>query len=387
MNDTRDQAQQAWATLAAQARTPEEHACLATARRLVPVDDGHLSWHALAVVIYKDMLRLGVHAGLNDEPATPAQAVDLDRIANHPNGMDGALVNAQTRSLFLRRGWVTAFDRYGQPAGPHEWSCILFVTEAGAAVAAAALSQPVELTDSQAAPLREIARYNDYYNGHWPGTHLTYLLAVRFRLVEERRTRSHSSPDWFVLTEAGKQALARHKARRRPVANPTKTQAELLAELAASNTKRRTGSYPVTTYDRCEANQWVRYGEKTEHGWRPLFITAAGREALTRYQTGPVTAAAGKSKHERKPARELAAGMVVRLANRSGYRNLGPDWITVHRIEHMPRAGRRPGGYQVIYLRDGQEFLYCGRAFNQITRFEIKASDKPAAPAAGEPTA
>lgn len=369
-------ATEVWDNLRAAARTPEQHACRLAAEQTEPVppvrDDGHFS---RLVDMYVRHLQDEKFAYLNEHPATTMHAVELTRIADAgEQGLYARHLDGTTRARMLRRGWITSTSHDGRQAGARDWAAWLHITVEGRAVAAAALSNPVDLNDAQAAPLLMIRRAGeDGYTGWWPGVHGAYQVATFFRLVVERRPYKDAAPDWFVLTEAGKTALERWRAKPRRVKPPTPPQAQLLGELIEGQTARRTRVYRTDTYDACEVAGWLVWGAAKGDGSREAIITATGREAHAAFVAAPERAR--RARPELVPVRKLVKGQVVRLANRGGYRNLGPAWVTVVEVRQVPRIGYKPGGWQVL-IEDGDGLVpYAGKTFMSVTKFQVKTSE------------
>lgn len=311
------------------------------------------------------------HADLNAKPASPVHAVALTRIAQAgPDGLDGKPVAGTLRALFLRRGWITATTREGHPAQPRDWTARLHLTAVGEIQLAAAMSRPVDLTDAQALALARIERAGpEGYLGYWPGDGADLAVCELFELVTAR-TATQGTQKWFALTDTGRAALQRWQATPRKPVKPTPAQAALLGELIDGHTARRDYNYASGTYQACEAQRWISRGELDERGCQPLFITATGREAHKRYTATPPPV---KTRPTRVSVGRLEKGQTVRLANRAGYRTVGPQWVKVDHLEHVRPIGGQPGGY-IVWITDGATVRrYAeGTCFHPVNRFEIK---------------
>lgn len=371
MKEELETAAERWRTLVAADHTAEEHACLIRARRTVPAELADEAYALDALAVYTDLLAAGRYAHLNRELPTAVHAAILRRIAQA--GGDGLYANkvlGQVRMMMARRGWVTASDREGRPMPARDWTSILRTTVEGEAVAAAVLDRPVELSDTLAAALLAVAGGGpDGYHGPWPGARDTLPVAEAFKLVTSRVVRKDFPPEWFLVTTAGIDALARWRAEPRTEATPTTAQYHLLTELAKGRTAQRMRSYPSGTYDACERNGWLLWGPVVD-GRRKCQITKAGVLARGRY-TPNVKQSPRRSTHPRARVTELEAGQVVRLANRKGWR-LGPEWVTVRELEKVPGQGRKPGGWHVLIWRDGEVVPYGGKPFASTQKFEVK---------------
>src|SRR5262245_53798029 len=284
-----------WQRLVTTARTPQEHALLATSAKHVGPFDGRYAgeyetYYAILLTYYDQLAAQNAFAALNDTPASTGHAFDLSRIAQAgPDGLHAHMVNAGTRGALLRREWITVLTRDGRRAGPNDWAATLRLTWIGEVQLASAMMRPVTLTDAQGAMLSKIERAGAA--GHLrrprcPPRDLALCHLFDLSAVSER--------DVYTLTDTGHAALARWRQRARKALTPTRAQHALLSELIDGNTADRQYLYATGTYEACEAQQWIVWGQRTGDGRAPLFITAAGREAHARYAETPTAAKADR---------------------------------------------------------------------------------------------
>lgn len=368
--DTRTPSQRAWAAIIEAATTPQQWALVHQASRGADTagwTSGQDAWCDHATGAYGVMVEYGTKQELNAHKATPEHAVDLLHIRSAGrNGLTASRINGNARKVFLRRGWVTTTA----PGDASDWSGVLHLTDDGYAHAMAAVNAPLRLSDASALALRAVAAAGpDGLEGFWPGPDNSLRVALQWDLVEVHDRPGHGHGKRYTLTDEGHVALAQWQARPRGNGRPTKAQAALLAELLAGRTgpnQRRL--HDTGTYDRCDVEGWIRYGEPDQHGRRDVFITDAGRAAHDRY-----TAVPERPRPERVRVGELKAGQTVRLANRSGWRNLTADWVTLAREpEFMRVRGSGPGGYRVWITTPDGERQYTDQVFHGGSRFEIK---------------
>lgn len=367
------------------ARTPQEHALLHHAFYRAGTYDSRIhgsraDYPAVVMAYYAQLRAQDAFVDYNTTPATPVHALYLSKIQHATEGVDAHMINGNYRTLFLRRGWVTATTRDGAPAGPRDWAATVHLTDRGAIQLASTMSRPIDLDDAQGTLLGRVERFGDAgYTGQRFGQPRDWAVVELFDLITatelDRGYRYH-----IELTDAGRDALARWRARPRPKRMPTAAQYGLLQELIAGHVTRREVLYNVGTYDVCEAQGWVAWGDPaSEGGPAPLFITAAGREAVIRYSNhmlGPDGhPAKPKPRNSRTTPARLLAGQWVRLANRRGYRDLGPGWVVVDHVQRVPSQGRAPGGYILwVFNPDCSGIVkYAGgTVFTGTTRFEIR---------------
>lgn len=369
------------------ARTPQEHALLHYAFARVGTYDSRIhgaraDYRALVMAYYTELHAQDAFADYNATPATPMHALYLSKIQQANDGINAQRINGTYRALFLYRRWVTAKTRDGADTGPRDWAATIHLTDRGAIHLASAMSRPIDLTDAQATLLGRIERFGHggYTGQRQFGQPRDWALCELFDLI----TATEAEPGrryHITLTATGRDALERWRDRPRPARMPTSAQYNLMKELIAGHTTSRSSLYAVGTYDVCESRGWVAWGDPaSEGGPAPLFITAAGREAVDRYSGRMLTAdgnpAKPRTRHPRLTPSRLVAGQWVRLANRRGYRDLGPGWVVISHVQRVPSQGRIPGGYIVWVFnadRTGIVQYAGGTVFTGTTRFEIKA--------------
>ncbi|MCZ7478872.1 hypothetical protein [Micromonospora sp. WMMC273] len=363
-----------WEALQRDARTAEEHACLIRARRAVPKDLAPEAYARAAVEVYQTVLTDGDYRHLDRELPHPAQAADMIRVRDEGHldgpGLMASRINGQVRLMMARRGWATFRSRDGAPLPARDWAGYVQLTVEGEAVATAVLALPIDLPDAVAAALLAVERGGpDGYSGQWPGARNTEGVCRAYRLVTARASRQGFPADWYLLTEAGTEALNRWREDRQPYIRPSVSQYRLLGEVLSRAVRRRT--YPPGTYEVCRRNGWLEWDEANDPDHVLCTVTALGRQAVARYDRGSGTAATARRKLPQIRVVEVTKGQTVRLSNRRGWR-LGPEWVRVVDVEKQPAEGRKPGGWWIFIEQHGRRVPYGGRPFAARQMFDVQ---------------
>ena len=364
---TSSQVQRDWAEILDRATTPQQFALLAQATTGAD-NAGHQretnAWAAHAVDAYRLLIKHGCKQELNRRAATAEQAMDLLLIRDAgTHGLRADRLHGTIRAVFLRRGWITTTAPTGSAT---DWSAWLHLTPDGLAHALSACARPLQVSDALGMALHRVARYT--IAEVWPGSDVTLRVAKQWDLVQVKPRTGVGN--WYSLTDKGRAHLTEWQTAPRREVMPTAAQAALLGELIAGRGAPGTlrALHEAGTYDRCEAERWITYGEPDEYTRRPVHITDAGRDAHARFVAAPPSA---RPRPQRVTVGAVQAGQVVRLANRTGWRNLTAEWITVASTERLREPGG-PGGYRVMMQTPNGPQQYTDQVFGYQTRFEIK---------------
>ena len=351
---------QVWQDLAAGVVTPDAVACIRQAETHASIEheEGTEGWHLEAIKTFRRLANSGTFDYIGRSMATPLQAAELAKVqAAGEQGLHGHHMDGKTRGVMIRRGWILTTGR-----DERDWTGKLHLTFEGHCQLIAAPRRPIDLDAGLSLVLERLQRHEPM--GGFEGGYDERVLRL-YQLIDGD---NH-------LTPAGTDALARWHAAPKLELTPSKAQDRLLVELInqPEATNRRAMGHHASTYDACEKQRWIRWGQRDEQGRAPLFITAAGREAHQRFLD--TAQRPDKQRTPRRQVTQLREGDKVRLANRSSWRGLTAAWVIVDHVQAIPRHGREPGGY-VVWTRtgDGQVNAYAGRhPFHRNTKFEVAA--------------
>lgn len=368
MKETPDRAA-SWHARIAAAFTAQHYGIIAVATLLAD-KTGHApgtpSWYDTAVTEARRMEDADFGREYNRRRPTTTQVVALHKVAvTGPEGLAAHSLDTQVRIGLGRAGWITVRDRHGQPVPASTWTGQVRLTVEGAAQLQAGRCRLPTLTDAQAGPLDTIDRAGSGgRQGAWPGSRTSCEVAIVLELA--RRVQGG-----FVLTDAGRDAVRRWRdSRATPLV--TAEQAALLEELRAGRTlPGEHRPYAPATYQACERNGWIRWGDLDPvRRKRPALLTPQGERALREHSAAPKTAAAPRTvvaENPPMPVGDLGRGMRVRLRHRQGY-TTGGEWVVV---DHVERVTTRPGGWRVWVAGVADPVPYAsGTVFHSRTLFD-----------------
>jgi hypothetical protein len=355
-----------WASIVSTVRTRHRRAAVIEAQRRASPDVEEMRR------AYWRLLASGKYAHLDRMPLSASQLAELAHVyAAGPRGISANSIEGRARAYLARHRLTAPVPGCLHPAD--NWRAQIAATVAGAACVEAARGEPVELTLEEAVPLAVIERTG--LSPGWPGTDVSLRVATTWRLVEMVRADPLSAAYAYRLTPAGHEALRRQRARGgRAISSVTQTEVELMREVK----RVRGGDLGVLLLtkqrilQKCLEAGWVVERPPAADAVRPSYaVTEDGEDALSAFRAAARQARPAPAPLPTAQPVGLRKGMTVRLSNRS-VRGVGPDWVTVERVE-TGTVGKRTV-YEVWVTGAGrpEPYVYCGVPLHPNVKFQVQ---------------
>lgn len=367
------QAQDQWSRIIDGATTAQQHAAIIEVRRQFGRDQPPPL--RSMVDAYRRVFDSKRHAGLDSLPIDAATLTDLAVIVDAgAAGMYSRRLPYWSRQTLHRMQLVTHTGRDGIPLGPDEVGhSTVRATLTGIAVARAARSRVFPLSETDAFAFARL----DADGGlkHWPGTAQAERIARYWHLVDE-------VDGWYRLTPAGRAALNEHRTPSEQIM-ASKQQGGVLTYAARTGRPVDLQQFDGPVIQQCVTRQWLIRAGLVPGARRAAYrITESGRDALDRWREAERKRL---DSPERVTAVHLEKGMWVRLANRQGLpvTDAYVQVVDATRTQDglVDGAGNTTPGYAVTVVDEpgGTPYLYGGKPFYPVTKYEVRPSRTAAA--------
>lgn len=373
-----------WTTTCGKAATPQRHALILAARRLVGNDHNYTA----LVAEYQRLRAAGAYAELDRLRLTAGQLADLAVVVNGgAAGVNAHRLDGNVRIRLATLQLTAALP--GSMWGPADWRATVAATISGVAMIRDAQGRPVQLSKHEAVPLALVERAmrttTDRGCPTWPGSALGLRIAQMWRLVEYVRAEAPPGEHWtghlpaavYRLTPAGRDALQRQRgvsASR----DLTPEGAELLARVnvsARGDLGVLSAGAELALQACLEAGWLTAYRDIPGTSRQAVRLTESGRDALESWRFQAQAAAAGPV--QSFPVTDIQPGQWVRASNRKNVKGVGPDWVRVVEVRHVvAHTGHQLAHNYEVWVRSDahpEPFLYAGRSLYRTVRFHIKA--------------